>query len=82
MSSAVSSRIVEAIVGLGHALVAGDHERGAVVVVGLARGIEFGRCLEVRWKRKSFEDSFDCVNAIIFHRGLEQVHPRLMNSAL
>ena len=29
-------RIVEAIVGLGHALVAGDHERGAMIMVGAA----------------------------------------------
>ena len=40
MSSAVSVRFVEAIVGLGHALVAGDHERGAVVVIGAASVFE------------------------------------------
>ena len=40
-------RIVEAIVGLGHALVAGDHERGAVVVIGCDQP------LQVRAKSRS-----------------------------
>ncbi len=67
MSSAVSVAIVEAIVGLGHALVAGDHERGAVVVVGLAGSFECRRRLEVRRKWKGLEAVGRCVTKIVLH---------------
>ena len=36
--SSCARGIVEAIVGFGHPLVAGDHQRGAVVVIGSPSG--------------------------------------------
>ncbi len=68
MSSAVSLRIVEAIVGLGHALVAGDHERGAVVVVGVTGCFKFGELLEVQRKWKGVKAIGWRVAKIVLHR--------------
>jgi hypothetical protein len=51
--------VVEAIVGLGHALVAGDHEGGAVVVIGFAGRPEFRRGVQTEWQRKIFKRPFN-----------------------
>ncbi len=47
--------VVEAVVGLRHSFVAGDHQGGAVVVIGLARRFEDGVRLEIRREGEGLE---------------------------
>lgn len=60
-------RIVEAIVSLGHTLVAGDHERGAVVVVRAAVGLELFRRSN-GWKWESSETARGIIDRGFPHR--------------
>jgi len=49
--------VVEAIVGLGHALVPGDHKRGTVMVVVLTCHFELGQRFEVDRERNVSKQS-------------------------
>ena len=71
-------RIVEAIVGLGHALVAGDHERGAVVVVGMAGSFEVEQTSRSPvGKGKVSKQSDGVYRRSILQRGAKNIAPKV-----
>ena len=76
---AVLGGIVEAVVGLGQPLVARDHERGAVVVIGLAGGFEGGGGFEVGREGEVREAVCRIIAKPILQRRTEEPRPSLMS---
>jgi hypothetical protein len=73
---------VEAVVGLGHALVGRDHQRGAVVVVGLADTFQDRVSLVAQRKWEGLEAVRGRVTQIVLHRGREEPCPDFMDTGL
>ena len=76
MSGAVLAASVEAIVGLGQALVAIDHELRAEVVIGVAGGFQRGVVLEAFREGKGAETVGGCVTQIVLHAKTKKTAPR------
>src|SRR5262245_12583467 len=72
--------VVEAIVGLGQALVAGNHERGTVVDISLPGGFECGVDQEAGGQWERLETVRRRIAQIILHRRREEPSPDLMSS--
>ena len=68
--------IVEAVVGLGQALVVADHERGAELVVGLAGGFEGGVGLPASREGEGLEAVGGGVAEVVLQRGRRRTAPR------
>ena len=68
MSGVALVGVVEAVVGLGQALVVPDHERGAELVIGLAGGFEGGVGLPVLGEGKGLEAVGGRVAEVVLHR--------------
>ena len=74
--------VVEAVVGLGHALVVSDHESGAVLVVRLASGFECGVGLPAFREREGLEAVRGGVAESVFQRGCEESRPDFVGAGL
>ena len=71
--------VVEAVVGLGQALVVSDHQIGAEVVVGFAGGFDRGVRLEVLREGKGLETTPNIVSGVVFKRRPLQERPRFVS---
>jgi hypothetical protein len=73
---------VEAVVGLGHALVGRDHQRGAVVVVGLADTFQDRVSLVAQRKWEGLEAVRERVTQPVLQRRREEPGPDLVDAGL
>ena len=82
MSGGLLGGVVEAVVGFGHALVAGDHQRGAVVVIGFAGVFQVAESLEALGKGKGLEAVGGRITQVVLQRGSKEARPKFVCARL